>query len=140
MRAEAELRVKEKEEEIQQLKEELTFNGKDMQDRIAEINQLQVDLANQKAEEEKLLKKIEQLKKEAGTAQELADKLKDVTAEKEELMKENEAKQKVLDGVAEKFKEEQMKRKQLLNELEDMKGKIRVYCRVRPFSKTESED
>lgn len=39
-----------------------------------------------------------------------------------------------------KFKEEQTKRKDLLNELEDIKGKIRVYCRVRPFSRTELED
>lgn len=28
----------------------------------------------------------------------------------------------------------------MLNELEDLKGKIRVYCRVRPFSKREKED
>lgn len=68
VRAEADLKLKEKEDEIQQLKEELTFNGKDMQDRIAEINQLQVELANQKSEEEKLIKKIEQLAKEAGNA------------------------------------------------------------------------
>ena len=47
---------------------------------------------------------------------------------------------KELDGVAEKFREEQGKRKTLLNELEDIKGKIRVYCRIRPFSRTEKED
>lgn len=47
---------------------------------------------------------------------------------------------KELDGIGEKFKEEQGKRKVLLNELEDMKGKIRVYCRIRPFSKTEKAD
>ena len=122
------------------MKEELTFNGKDMQDRIAEISQLQVELANQKAEEEKLLKKIEHLQQEAGNAQELAEQLKVLTIEKEELLQENEAKQRVLDGMADKFKEEQIKRKQLLNELEDMKGKIRVYCRIRPFSRTEAED
>jgi hypothetical protein len=45
-----------------------------------------------------------------------------------------------LAGVAEKFKDEQTKRRTLLNELEDIKGKIRVYCRIRPFSKTELED
>jgi kinesin family member C2/C3 len=42
--------------------------------------------------------------------------------------------------VATKYKEEQVKRKKLLNELEDIKGKIRVYCRIRPFSKTEKAD
>lgn len=39
-----------------------------------------------------------------------------------------------------KYKEEQTKRKKLLNELEDMKGKVRVYCRIRPFSKRELDD
>ena len=27
-----------------------------------------------------------------------------------------------------------------MNELEDLKGKVRVYCRIRPFSKREKED
>ena len=45
-----------------------------------------------------------------------------------------------LDIVATKYKEEQVKRKRLLNELEDIKGKIRVYCRIRPFSKAEKAD
>ena len=45
-----------------------------------------------------------------------------------------------MDGVSDRFKEEQGKRKNLLNELEDLKGKIRVYCRIRPFSRTELED
>lgn len=39
--------------------------------------------------------------------------------------------------MSEKYKEEQKKRKKLNNELEDMKGKIRVYCRIRPMSKSE---
>jgi len=28
----------------------------------------------------------------------------------------------------------------LLNELEDIKGKVRCYARIRPFSKTEAKD
>ena len=106
IRKEADLRVKEKEDEIQQLKEELSFSGKDMQDRLAEINNLQVQLANQKEEEEKLLKKMEQLVKEAGAAAETAEKLKAVEGEKEELAKVNAAQTAELEGVAEKFKEE----------------------------------
>ena len=38
------------------------------------------------------------------------------------------------------YKEEQIKRKKLLNELEDVKGKVRVYCRIRPFSQKELAD
>lgn len=45
-----------------------------------------------------------------------------------------------LDIVSTKYKEEQKKRKTLLNELEDMKGKVRVYCRIRPFSTKEKTD
>ena len=39
-----------------------------------------------------------------------------------------------------KFKNEMLQRKKLHNQLEDMKGKIRVYCRVRPFSKSEKAE
>lgn len=45
-----------------------------------------------------------------------------------------------LDIVSTKYKEEQKKRKGLLNELEDLKGKVRVYCRIRPFSDREKTD
>lgn len=40
----------------------------------------------------------------------------------------------------ERFRNEQTHRKNLLNELEDVKGKIRVYCRVRPFTRNELEE
>ena len=45
-----------------------------------------------------------------------------------------------LDTVSIKYKEEQRKRKILLNELEDLKGKVRVYCRIRPFTQSERVD
>ena len=38
-----------------------------------------------------------------------------------------------------KFAGEQKKRKELHNTLEDLKGKIRVYARIRPISKKELE-
>lgn len=45
-----------------------------------------------------------------------------------------------LDIVSTKYKEEQVKRKKLLNELEDIKGKVRVYARIRPFTRNEKTD
>ena len=36
-----------------------------------------------------------------------------------------------------KFKEEQKKRKDLHNQLEDLKGAIRLFCRIRPLSNSE---
>jgi kinesin family protein C2/C3 len=37
-----------------------------------------------------------------------------------------------------KFNEEIHRRKKLHNILEDMKGKIRVFCRIRPMSEPEN--
>jgi len=37
-----------------------------------------------------------------------------------------------------KYKEEQKKRRKLHNEIEDMKGKIRVFARVRPINSKDS--
>jgi len=51
------------------------------------------------------------------------DKVKALTAEKNE--------------VAELYKKEALMRKRLHNEVEDLKGKIRVYCRCRPMKKNE---
>ena len=98
-----------------------------------EIEQLKAEVLSQKAEEEKLVTKMKSLAEQAGNAAQLAEDVK-------ELRKENNSMSKELAGVGEKFREEQLKRKNLLNELEDLKGKIRVYCRVRPFSKSEKAD
>ena len=38
-----------------------------------------------------------------------------------------------------KYKEEQKKRKKLHNEIEDMKGKIRVFAWVRPINNKDSK-
>lgn len=95
-----------------------------------ELADLQKELADAKKENASLQKKVEKFSEAAGEAATLKEKatalkqhLKEATAE--------------LDIVSGKYKEEQVKRKRLLNELEDLKGKVRVYCRVRPFSKTE---
>ena len=65
-------------------------------------------------------------------------------AELRELVKSQKAEMLSLNGNYDimeiKYKEEMKKRKKLHNDLEDMKGKIRVYCRVRPMSRKETED
>ena len=77
--------------------------------------------------------KCEKFAEAAGNAASLKERLAEYKATLKEATAE-------LDIVAVKYKEEQLKRKKLLNELEDIKGKVRVYCRVRPFSKTEASD
>lgn len=90
-------------------------------------------MAAAQTKEADLLARIERLEKVAGNVEELDTKCKELT-------KENKSMQAEMDQFGTKFREEQLKRKALLNELEDMKGKIRVYARIRPFSKTEKED
>ena len=43
------------------------------------------------------------------------------------------------DIMEKKYKEEMVKRKKVHNMLEDMKGKIRVFCRIRPMNEKEKE-
>ena len=76
--------------------------------------------------------RIAELEKVAGDAAALSRQLEDVTAQKAKL----EGNMEVFES---KYKEEIKKRKRLHNEIEDMKGKIRVFCRVRPMSKKERE-
>lgn len=76
---------------------------------------------------------VEKFSAAAGNAAELTQKNKELKTHLKEAVV-------ALDVLAEKYKKEQKLRKQLNNELEDIKGKVRVYCRIRPFSKTELAD
>lgn len=100
---------------------------------VKEMNSLRDQLQESLKNNASLQIKVDKFAEAAGETASLKEKttvlkkhLKEATSE--------------LDIVATKYKEEQVKRKRLLNELEDIKGKIRVYCRIRPFSKTEAAD
>lgn len=105
----------------------------DFSKKLREIETLQGQVQDLQNAEIQLKKRMEKLAEQAGNAEELGDQVKELTKENSKMKKE-------LMGVSDKFREEMNKRKALLNELEDMKGKIRVYCRIRPFSRTEKED
>ena len=53
------------------------------------------------------------------------------------LTKELKAQSSELKTLTENYNSERTLRKKYYNMIEDMKGKIRVYCRVRPLSKSE---
>ena len=55
----------------------------------------------------------------------------------EALTKELKSQSSELKALTENYNNERMLRKKYYNMIEDMKGKIRVYCRVRPLSKSE---
>ena len=98
-----------------------------------EIADLQSTIENLRKENAVIIKKAEKFSEAASEAVTLKEKLTLVKQQLKECTAE-------FDQVSTKYKEEQTKRKKLLNELEDMKGKIRVYCRIRPFSKKEKEN
>lgn len=84
-------------------------------------------------ENKELQIKVEKFSVVAGEAATLATKCTTLKQNLKEAMVE-------LDILTDKYKKEQKIRKALNNELEDIKGKVRVYCRVRPLSNSELED
>ncbi|CAD5122523.1 DgyrCDS10943 [Dimorphilus gyrociliatus] len=102
----------------------------------AKLRSLQTASARPKTANVKLEKAIKDLEKKLETAQ---AKLKTKETELNELEKE---KKKVLTEnkqLADSFNSERVLRKKYFNMVEDMKGKIRVYCRVRPLSDSEAK-
>lgn len=79
---------------------------------------------------EELMKKVEDAQNSRDEATATAQAAQDKIAEARITHKKN-------DDLHKDLVREQLRAKKLHNELEDMKGKIRVYVRVRPFSKSE---
>ena len=92
-----------------------------------------LELTKRKSDEIEYQIKIKSLTQASADCEKL-------TEENKVLLKNNTQFEKERDLASDKFKEEQIKRKALLNEIEDIKGKIRVYARIRPYSNTEAED
>ena len=94
-------------------------------------------------EQEETVRKLEKEKKKT---QQWIEELQSVAGDVDELKKENKqmAKElriatKEMETAETKYKEEVKKRKKLHNQIEDMKGKIWVFCRVRPLDAWEKK-
>eukprot|EP00730_Choanoeca_flexa_P003788 TRINITY_DN11501_c0_g1_i2.p1 TRINITY_DN11501_c0_g1~~TRINITY_DN11501_c0_g1_i2.p1 ORF type:complete len:1254 (+),score=334.37 TRINITY_DN11501_c0_g1_i2:2090-5851(+) len=105
----------------------------------ANVEKLEVDLkerdkliAKLQAEAEKLAADFEKAKALTETSMAKMEQLETLKVEQKELRAHAE-------DLAEQLAEERKLRKQYYNKIEDMKGKIRVYCRARPLSSTEKE-
>eukprot|EP00347_Sterkiella_histriomuscorum_P020482 403337633 len=97
-----------------------------------QVQNLELALEEKCKNEEKLVDKIGSLSLLAGEAAGLKAEVDQLSSELTDLKE----KYHILED---KFKEEVKKRKFLHNELEDSKGQIRLYCRVRPLTKAEKE-
>ena len=116
--------------ELVRLKEEAQ---KGMEQREEALRKREELVRKYKGESKKLKEQAESLHSQLGALQReskmgeelLVTQLKEMRYEREVL--------------GSKFDYEQLMRKRLHNQIEDMKGKIRVFCRVRPMSYQEKE-
>ena len=103
---------------------------------VSELDKVRINLEKQLQSEmnskAKTLAELEEVKKVAGEAAALSKQVAELTEQVASLKQKNAAKELEL-------KESLQLRKKLHNQLEDLKGKIRVFCRVRPLSKSEME-
>jgi len=95
------------------------------------VAELEKDQEKALAELAELNKKVKQLSATAEEAVVLKEQNEEMTAELKKIRTENAE-------LVENYNSERILRKKYYNQIEDMKGKIRVYCRARPLSKTET--
>lgn len=86
-------------------------------------------LISESKKDKDILSKLETAAQEGLAAQE---KVEELTKEVKSLREENKS-------LSENYNSERILRKKYYNMVEDMKGKIRVYCRARPLSNSEKE-
>jgi Pyruvate/2-oxoacid:ferredoxin oxidoreductase delta subunit len=127
--------------EIDKLKKDMAEMKLDYENRLKILKEQSMVLNNQLDESEqgirdrdkeikKLLKQIEEMSVQVIDAENLIAEHKEVKTELKGLINDY--------GVVEvKYKEEVKKRKKLHNQIEDIKGKVRVFARARPMSKDE---
>jgi len=118
---------------IDKLTRQLDSEVKDVRMYEEEIESLQRQHEELSRLNEKLQSKAEKFSEAAGKAADMKDQLMELSTAYKDISEQ-------FDFVNVKYKEEQKIRKRLLNELEDIKGKVRCYARIRPFSKTELKD
>ncbi|GMH43362.1 hypothetical protein BSKO_11284 [Bryopsis sp. KO-2023] len=105
-----------------------TAKGKDEQ-----INELMEELANVTAAYNENLEETTQMRlaqAELGELRSLKEEIHDKEKSKATVI---EGQAKKIDIIEKQYKEEQVMRKRYFNQMEDMKGKIRVYARIRPM-------
>ena len=110
-----------------------------MKEKESKINELMEDLGNKElllTEATNKLKSFEGAEKELEELRELKEDVERKEKAQAELIA-NQAKR--LEELEKLYKEESITRKKLYNQMEDMKGKIRVYCRVRPLLQFEKD-
>ena len=134
------LEVKRLENKIKELQKKLDIDDKKLKMNVENATNADEELQSAKkelAEFEKKNKSQQQelvsLKKSAEIGSIALQEVPELKVKVRNLDKQNKE-------LADNYNSERILRKKYYNMLEDMKGKIRVYCRVRPLSKTEKSN
>ena len=162
--SESQAKLRESAKRIEQLEQEVTemeMNAKDstgvdseevqalMKDKELEIEDLTRDNQSRKKRAEELQEQVEALQKAAGEGEAEMQRLRDLAkrGEEAEAAEEAQAAAEAAAAAAEAkrdemfsdLRKEQVIRKKLHNELEDIKGAVRVFARGRPLSASERD-
>lgn len=116
--------------------------GTELSRKDREISKLETAVAELDEQVKMLTAETKELRKSLAGASELQAQLEAAQAAQAELAETKVAVATLEKDMAElsaRFKDEQLLRKKYYNQIEDMKGKIRVYCRCRPLSGSERE-
>lgn len=127
---------KDKDAKYEKLAKESADTVNKLNKQIADLEKIRENLEkalkDEKDSRSKVLAELDQVKKVAGEVMGLTKKVEELTATVVTLQEKNTAKEQEL-------KDSLRQRKLLHNQLEDLKGKIRVFCRVRPLGRSELE-
>ena len=119
---------KEMEGEVSKVQKKLERTEKTLKETEEQVSQLTKEKNDLKVK----VGSLDSAEKELESLREKAEEGKRLKQELEDLKKEHEE-------ISNAYREEQLLRKKYWNMMEDMKGKIRVYCRSRPLSTSELE-
>lgn len=126
-----------RETEVKDLQEELNnvkTNTKDLEkQREDQLNDLVEQVANMTAMYNANKEEIEQVREDQKEVQELLELKADIQRREREHAAVIEGQGKRIEYLDKEYKKEAVMRKKYFNQIEDLKGKIRVYCRVRPM-------
>lgn len=134
---------KAKEQETKELRDKLEATQGDIRAQLqlkdGKINEAMEELASITALYNEAKSDLEQSKQDQDELEELREMKADIERKEKQqaAIIENQAKR--LEELEKLYKDEQITRKKFFNMMEDMKGKIRVYCRVRPMLDFEKE-
>eukprot|EP00775_Hariotina_reticulata_P011897 gene11897-12041_t len=130
-----------KEAEAEELKESYEREAAELRNQLKQradkLNTMLEAAAHQVAHIEELKTELEAARVDAAEVEELREMKKDIERKEKQqaAIIENQAKR--LEELDRLYREEVVARKRAHNALQDMKGKIRVYCRIRPLLEFE---